>query len=57
MQCPICGFKDFRETPTRFKCNLCGKTIKKHQEPMKKNKPDSYLSDKEKFLKKQEYGG
>jgi len=23
-----------------------------HQEPMKKEKPDSYLSEKEKFLKK-----
>ena len=24
----------------------------KHQEPMEKNNPDSYLSEKEKFLKK-----
>lgn len=56
MNCPIYGFSNFHETKKKFICNHCGKVIKKHQEPMRKRKPDSYLSNKEKFLKKQEGG-
>ena len=58
-KCSICGFDNQRETPKKIICNLCGKTTWKHERPMTKRKPDSYLSDREKFLKKnkEKYGG
>ena len=38
-QCSVCGFKDFHETPKKFKCNLCGKVILKHQNGMIRKRP------------------
>jgi len=40
-ECPVCGFNDFKETPTKFKCNLCGKTVFKeyHQKKMIRKRP------------------